>query len=88
MGIIRTLLALGVLIGHSKAGFVLPLPGGMMAVQAFYIISGFYMGLVLTEKYSKKENGYSLFITNRFLRILGSAFRYFLPFSFVLANAG
>ena len=69
MGVIRTLLALGVLVGHAKSNFLLPMTGGMMAVQAFYIISGFYMGLVLTEKYTKKSNSYTLFITNRFLRI-------------------
>jgi len=35
------------------------------AVELFFIISGFYMALILTEKY----NSYSLFITNRFLKI-------------------
>jgi len=39
-----------------------------IAVQAFYIISGFYMALILTEKYTGK-NSYKLFITNRFLRL-------------------
>jgi peptidoglycan/LPS O-acetylase OafA/YrhL len=63
------MLALSVLIGHAGGIFWLPLPGGMMAVQAFYIISGFYMGLVLSEKYQHKKNTYSLFISNRFLRI-------------------
>ncbi len=36
-----------------------------MAVETFFIISGFYMSLILNHKY----NNYQLFITNRFLRI-------------------
>ena len=37
-----------------------------MAVQTFYIISGFYMSLILQENYL---HYYRLFITNRILRI-------------------
>ena len=69
MGLIRTLLAIAVLIGHAGGVSWLFLPGGMMAVQAFYIISGFYMALILSEKYIKRKNTYQLFISNRFLRI-------------------
>lgn len=43
--------------------------GGDVAVKAFYIISGFYMSMVLTTKYLKKKNGYKIFITNRALRL-------------------
>lgn len=67
MGTIRLLLALAVVIGHSTAvfGFTPIIPRG--AVQVFYIISGFYMSLVLSEKYL---TGSSLqFYKNRFLRI-------------------
>jgi len=42
---------------------------GKTAVQVFYIISGFYMSLVLNEKYINKNNSYKLFITNRLLRL-------------------
>lgn len=67
MGLIRVLLALSVLLVHttSKVSFV----SGQLAVQSFYIISGFYMSLILNEKYINKNNSYKLFITNRFLRI-------------------
>lgn len=42
---------------------------GDVAVEAFFIISGFYMNLILSEKYFKTRKYYTLFITNRFLRI-------------------
>jgi peptidoglycan/LPS O-acetylase OafA/YrhL len=51
LGILRTFLALCVVIEHSGGLGHTPLPG-FLAVQAFYIISGFYMALVLTEKYN------------------------------------
>jgi peptidoglycan/LPS O-acetylase OafA/YrhL len=51
---LRTFLALCVVIEHSGGAFlgIEPLPG-LLAVQAFYIISGFYMALVLSEKYTR-----------------------------------
>ncbi|MEO8886741.1 MAG: acyltransferase [Mucilaginibacter sp.] len=67
MGLIRILLAIAVLLGH--AGFSSKIVGGDIAVEAFYIISGFYMSLILHEKYVGSNNSYKLFITNRFLRI-------------------
>ena len=45
------------------------LVGGRVAVQAFYIISGFYMTLILKEKYIGKNGSYVLFISNRLLRL-------------------
>ncbi|MEM6802707.1 MAG: acyltransferase [Bacteroidota bacterium] len=68
MGVIRVLLALSVVIAHSNPIFGIELVGGPVAVQAFYMISGFYMALILHEKY-KKPSQYGLFISNRFLRI-------------------
>ena len=44
------------------------LMGGVVAVQAFYIISGFYMALILNTKYVG-AGAYRVFIGNRFLRI-------------------
>jgi len=84
MGLIRTLLALSVLLVHAGGIYWLPLPGGMMAVQAFYIISGFYMGLVISKKYQHKKNAYSLFISNRFLRIF-PVYWIVLIFSFIVS---
>jgi peptidoglycan/LPS O-acetylase OafA/YrhL len=68
MGLIRLLLALSVVIDHSTPIFGLRMVGGAVAVKAFYIISGFYMSLILNEKYTGR-NSYKLFITNRFLRL-------------------
>src|SRR6266566_5553267 len=42
---------------------------GLTAVHVFFIISGFYMALILIEKYAKSEKPYFTFITNRLLRI-------------------
>jgi len=69
MGLIRILLAITVVVGHSGSTlFGYTFVGGSIAVQTFYIISGFYMALILNEKYTGKKS-YSLFITNRFLRL-------------------
>lgn len=71
MGILRFLLAASVLIGHTAPilGTKTRLVGGMTAVESFFIISGFYMALVLKEKYSKGDNAYRKFYFNRFLRL-------------------
>src|SRR5574337_827021 len=68
MGILRFLLAISVVIAHSSPLFGLTLVGGQIAVQCFYIISGFYMALILNEKYTG-PNSYKVFITNRVLRL-------------------
>lgn len=69
MGLIRALLALSVILNHSESFLGLKLVGGAIAVQAFFIISGFYMALILNEKYIHENGSYKLFISNRFLRI-------------------
>lgn len=69
MGIIRTLLAISVIVAHSTPILGFTLVGGSTAVQAFYIISGFYMALILNEKYVSQEGSYQLFITNRLMRL-------------------
>jgi peptidoglycan/LPS O-acetylase OafA/YrhL len=69
MGVLRLLLALSVMTGHmGKAvlGFHQLRPD--VAVQCFYIISGFYMALILTEKYNRPHD-YGVFLKQRFLRI-------------------
>lgn len=68
MGLIRLLLALSVVIAHSGPVFGYSIAGGAIAVQSFYIISGFYMTLILREKYIG-HNYYKPFIANRILRI-------------------
>lgn len=69
MGAIRFLLAFAVVCGHVGA---LPYHNpfnGIMAVQAFYIISGFLIALVWDNKYSRMAGGLSLFYSNRAARI-------------------
>jgi peptidoglycan/LPS O-acetylase OafA/YrhL len=68
MGYLRCLLAISVLIGHTGPIFGIELIGAVSAVQSFFIISGFYMSLILTEKYTG-PGSYKLFITNRLLRL-------------------
>jgi peptidoglycan/LPS O-acetylase OafA/YrhL len=46
----------------------LPIPDGWLAVQMFFMISGFYMALVLNEKYTTADDNW-LFYTNRVLRL-------------------
>ncbi|MFC7669302.1 acyltransferase family protein [Hymenobacter humi] len=67
MGILRLLLALSVLVAHSGPLFGFQAVGGEIAVQAFFMISGFYMALVLSGKYG--PGTYGLFISNRLLRL-------------------
>lgn len=64
MGLIRLFLALSVVLTHS--GIVIWGIEGYLAVMAFFIISGFYMALVLNEKYT---SGKLEFYVARYLRI-------------------
>ncbi|MDF2523232.1 MAG: hypothetical protein K0R31_873 [Clostridiales bacterium] len=66
LGLLRTLLALAVVIAHTSSIFGYKIVDAVIAVQGFYIISGFYMALILNEKY---VNNAHLFYTNRFLRL-------------------
>lgn len=61
MGSIRLLLAAAVVAHHAGVPFF----DGGLAVQLFFIISGFYMSLVLTRRY----DSISLFYSNRLLRL-------------------
>ncbi|MEZ0486880.1 acyltransferase family protein [Fibrella aquatica] len=84
MGLLRLLLATMVVFVHAG-----PLPGfptmsGSLAVQTFYMISGFYMALILNEKYVEQSSAYRLFLTNRLLRLLPL---YYVVFSLTLLTA-
>lgn len=69
MGLLRFLFALAVVIAHSGSIFgYMPMPGDL-AVQCFYLISGFYISLVLNEKYIGENKSYKLFLSNRMLRL-------------------
>jgi peptidoglycan/LPS O-acetylase OafA/YrhL len=69
MGILRLLLALSVVASHGLIFLNLSFVGGPLAVQAFFIVSGFYISLILNEKYIGVNENYFLFITNRILRL-------------------
>lgn len=69
MGILRFILATSVVYGHSGDFLGFPLIPGDTAVQCFYAISGFYMALVLNEKYRPESSTYFMFIFNRFMRL-------------------
>src|SRR5574340_1067478 len=68
MGILRFILALTVIIAHSEPLYGFVFIEKVMAVQSFYIISGFYMAFILNEKYVG-PGSYRIFITNRILRL-------------------
>lgn len=65
MGILRFILALSVVFAH--VGIRWPIAPDR-AVQAFFVISGFYMALVLDKRYSDNWT----FWTNRLIRIFPS----------------
>jgi len=72
MGIIRLLLACSVVMAHAGPVHGLQLIRGDYAVETFFIISGFYMALVLNEKYLPSPSAakaYKLFMTSRLLRL-------------------
>lgn len=69
MGHIRFLLAFAVLLGHSPTASFKFIHAGT-AVQAFFVVSGFYMALVLDGKYSDRK----LFYSNRLLRLAPAYF--------------
>ena len=70
MGLIRILLAVFVVLYHCGQFNGFKMMQGPEAVQSFYIISGFYMALILNEKYVSQVNAYKLFITNRLLKLM------------------
>ena len=68
MGFLRLLLALAVVCWHAGSFLGMPLMPGDLAVEAFFVISGFYMALILNTKYVG-PGSYGLFLSNRLLRI-------------------
>lgn len=67
MGCCRLALAIAVVLVHG-GGFS-PMIGGALAVQAFFVISGFYMALVLHTKYPPGAKSYWIFVSNRLIRL-------------------
>lgn len=69
MGIIRLCLSLAVVSTHTGHLPPFSFNNGLHAVRIFFVISGFYMALILNEKYLHQTGSYKLFITNRILRL-------------------
>jgi peptidoglycan/LPS O-acetylase OafA/YrhL len=70
VGILRLILASAVVLVHTGSFFRFNITGGgQVPVELFYIISGFYMALVLNEKYVGPGSGRA-FYANRMLRLL------------------
>lgn len=72
MGVLRLSLALAVVAGHSWQTLGSALVNPALAVSIFYVISGFYMALVLDRAYPATPRGTLLFWSNRLLRLLPS----------------
>src|SRR5438105_3801499 len=70
MGALRLVLALSVALWHAGGISGNALIAGEIAVQTFYIISGFVIALVLNERYVG-PGGVPRFYRNRALRIFG-----------------
>lgn len=69
MGSLRFFLALSVIFAHTGTFSGFTLGDGRLAVQTFFMISGFYMSLVWSEKYSKLQSPIRTFYISRALRI-------------------
>ena len=69
MGALRFILAVSVVLYHSGSINHNWLFGGKIAVELFFMISGFYMALVLSEKYTQERGTLNLFIANRMFKI-------------------
>ena len=55
MGIVRFLLALSVMLEHLKSSSQTKMLDGFIAVQIFFILSGFYIFKTLSENYSSSN---------------------------------
>jgi peptidoglycan/LPS O-acetylase OafA/YrhL len=63
MGLLRLILAAAVVFAHTPLHTALT--GGRLAVEAFFMISGFYVALVLERNYRRPSD----FYVNRYLRL-------------------
>lgn len=68
MGLLRIILALSVVAGHSRSSiFGFNGVGATVAVPVFFVISGFYMAMILNEKYVSTPS--SKYYASRAMRI-------------------
>ncbi len=67
MGLLRLILALSVVAAHAGPPMGVKFFGnGVMSVESFYMLSGFYMALILETKYRERAG---VFYFNRFIRL-------------------
>ena len=81
MGLLRFMLALAVASGHAGGFFgadIYPMVAGNIAVQIFYMISGFLIALILSGKYADTPQGNWIFYSNRAVKI-------YVPYLAILA---
>src|SRR5437868_7482671 len=81
MGLLRFMLALAVASGHAGGFFsadIYPQVAGNIAVQIFYMISGFLIALILSGKYADTPQGNWIFYSNRAVKI-------YVPYLAILA---
>jgi peptidoglycan/LPS O-acetylase OafA/YrhL len=65
MGFVRLFLAVSVVAAHSGGPILgIPFIPARQAVLMFYVVSGFYMALILNEKYTTSETN-RVFWANR-----------------------
>jgi peptidoglycan/LPS O-acetylase OafA/YrhL len=82
MGVIRVILALSVVVWHMQGPHV-RLLNAAVAVLLFFVVSGFYMALVVNEKYAPSGPGWCRgFYAARFLRLYPA---YFAMCAFMVA---
>ena len=70
MGLFRLLLAVAVLLQH-VSGCTYVMTGGTTSVQTFYVVSGFFIAMILEGKYNRRDQLW-LFYSNRALRIFAT----------------
>jgi peptidoglycan/LPS O-acetylase OafA/YrhL len=79
LGTFRFLLAIAVVVSHFGGLWGHRFIDGLMAVQCFYMVSGFLISLILSGKYdASTPAGLRLFYTNRALRIFVPYWTFFL----------
>ena len=89
MGILRFFLAYVVLVSHCPDGFLTRVFNPALAVQCFFTISGFYMQLLISEKY--KEQRPASFCKNFYLSRIFRIFPAYLiviTITFIFVNQG
>ena len=87
MGILRLTLAAIVVQAHCPDGIIPIYVNSILAVQCFYVISGFYIQLIIFEKCSTGENWKLDFYKSRLVRIF-PVYYTFLLLTIILVGPG